>query len=58
MRIYDIKSHHLFMQNLSHAHIIEQHYYFYIYCGHFEYFKWLKGGNMPPTWNCSLGPDR
>ena len=28
---------------------------FHIYGGHFEYFKSLKGGNMPPTWNCSMG---
>ena len=31
---------------------------FYISGGHFEYFKLLEGGNMPPTWNCSLGPYR
>ena len=29
---------------------------FHICGGHFEYFKLLKGGNVPPTWNCSLRP--
>ena len=43
------------MKNLPHAHIIEQNYVFFIYGGHFEYFKLLKGGNMPPTLNISTG---
>ena len=47
------------MQSMANLHTIEQNYVFlYIYGSHFEYFKLLKGGNMPPTWNCSLGPYR
>ena len=48
------------MQNIPISHTIEHNYVFFlhIYGGHFEYFKLLKGGNMPPTWNCSLGPNR
>ena len=38
--------------------VIEQNFVFHIYGGHFEYFKLLKGGNIPPTWKYSLGPYR
>ena len=38
------------MQSMPNLHTIEHNYVFlYIYGGHFEYFKLLKGGNMPPT---------
>ena len=38
------------------AYIIGQKYYVvHTYGGHFEYYKLLKGGNMPPTWNCKGG---
>ena len=38
-------------QNLPSVHIIEQKYvFFYNYGGHFEYLKYLKGGNMPHTY--------
>ena len=38
------------MQSMPNLHTIEHNYVFlYIYGGHFEYFKLLKGGNVPPT---------
>ena len=41
------------MQNIPNLNTIEHNYEFfftfYISGGHFEYFKLLKGDNMPPT---------
>ena len=55
LMIYNIKSH---LWRTKCIYNWTKVYAFHIYGGHFEYFKLFKGGNMPPTWNCSLGPYR
>ena len=54
LMIYDIKSHHwcnlctICIYNWTKLCVV------HICGGHFEYINLLKGGNVPPTWNCSL----
>ena len=43
---------------VANVYTIEQNNVFHICGGHFEYLKLLKGGNVPPTWNCSPRPNR
>ena len=56
--IYAIKSHHWCNLCTKCIYNWTKLYVFHICGGHFEYFKLLKGGNVPPTWNCSLRPYR
>ena len=58
LMIYDIKSHHWCNLCTKCMYNWTKLYVFHICGGHFEYFKLLKGGNVPPTWNCSLRPYR
>ena len=56
LMIYDIKSHYWCNVYTKCIYNWTHLYVFHICGGHFEYFKFLKGGNVPPTWNCSLIP--
>ena len=58
LMIYDIKSYHWCNLCTKCMYNWTKLYVFHICGGHFEYFKLLKGGNVPPTWNCSLRPYR